>query len=1040
MSKAALVRRLALLATVSTAGLSAGALAQSAPADASGASSPAGEVATDDTAATQTGATDTTGADIVVTGIRASQQRAIAIKRDAASVVDSISAEDIGKLPDVTIADSLQRVPGVQIRRAAGEGGAINVRGLPQVTTLLNGESFLSGNSITTVQPNFQDIPSQLFSGADVVKSSTADLLDAGITGTVNLRTRRPFDFTKSFTFSAAAEALHGDKTDRWDPNVNGLVAWHGERVGVLLSAAYTKVNLANSQEGIIAGYGGTVRTEGPDALGTSGFSPAARPRGTRIGNGADVNGDGDINDAYFVPQGFQSYNTVNTRERLGINGSVQWRISDSLELVGDAFYNRQKDRARIAGVQQNNINWQAAEFVPRQSRNTGAKVRGTYDFNTVSVYDYDLGDFSLYTQNDYSVTESQNYNLELRYDNDRGLKVTARGLYGRATQSYDQNYAVFSPSNGQQWQPGGIGNYPAALGGDRPFNPNGYTVSTLAGLNSLESVADFSGNRLRMTLPQQLVSQLGDPNGLGFKGTSSESNYRREADLKVARVDAEYEVSDALTLEFGGRYSDRDSDNYAFDRAAPLYAGQAQGPGATADAACLVKWKAFDVPLNSNSATNPAACSVPDGAGGFYTAGFAYRGSDPRFAEILKRVSVPTAGIPELYVVDPKAMDKAAAFQDSFYPGNVEVVNPGASFSVGVSQITGYTQLNGKGELFGMPVRANAGLKVINTRLDVLQNITGIPRPYGLANEFQGTTRTRRSFTDLLPSFNVALDVTDKLRVRGAVTRTMTLLNLSQWGGGLNPTYAIDTSGPTPLFRVTGGSSTGSPQLEPWRATNFDLSAEYYLGSASLISVAGFYIQVDSFTQTGTINRSDLPDNDGVVRGRTVAISTPVQGASGTLKGIEAQWKQSFQDLGFMPTLLSNFGFDLNLTYSPSKAGVTDLAGNDIPFQDNSRIQTNVTGFYQDGRLQARVAWNYRSKRAATQNFGGVGGLQLYQQPVSYLDASLSYDISPNLTLYTQGSNLTGEYERYYLVWEDLKAYNNLYERRFTFGARMKF
>jgi TonB-dependent receptor len=979
-------------------------------------------------------------ADIVVTGIRASQQRAIALKRNAASITDSISAEDIGKLPDVTITDSLQRIPGVQIRRAAGEGASINIRGLPQVTTLLNGESYLSGNSITTVQPNLQDIPSQLFAGADVIKSSTADLLDAGITGTVNLRTRRPFDFIKPFTISAAAEAQHGDITDRWDPNVNGLVAWHGDRIGVLVSAAYTNVYLANSQEGMIAGYGGTIRTEGKDALGTSGFSPPTRPRGTRTATGADVNGDGDQNDAYFVPQGFEGYNTVNRRQRLGINGSVQWKVTDNLEITGDGFYARQDERARIAGYQQADINWQAAEFVPAQTRNTGAKVNGGYDFNTVGVYNYDLGDFSLYSQNDHSVTTSQNYNLEAKFDNHNGLRITARGLYGKARQSYDQSYAVFSPSNGLQWEPGGIGRYPASIGGNRPFNPNGYTVDTLAGLSSLQSVVNFSGDHPVLSLPSQLTTLLGDTNSLGFKGTSSESNYREEADLKVFRLDGSYRANDSVELEFGARYSDRDSDNYVFDRAAPLYAGQAQGAGATADHACLVKWKAFDVPLNSNAATNPAACSVPDGTGAFYTSGVAYRANDPRLAGIVKQVSTPTAGVPPIYVIDPKAMDNALAFQNSLYPGNVEVENPGASYTVGVRQVSGYGQVNLSGQLLGIPVHANAGVKVINTRLDVIQNITGVPRPYGLSNYLQGTTETRRSFTDLLPSFNVAFDVTDHLRVRTAMTRTMTLLNLSQWGGGLNPTYAIDTSGPSPLFRVTGGSSSGNPLLDPWRATNWDLSAEYYFGRASLVSVAGFYIDVDSFIQNGAVIRTDLPDNDGVVRGRSVSITTPLQGAAGVLKGVEAQWQQSFQDLTFMPRFLSNFGFNLNLTFSPSKTGQTDLAGNDIPFQDNSRIQTNAVAFYQDRHLQARIAWNYRSKRAASQNFGGVGGLELYQRPTSFVDASVSYDVNPHFTIYAQGSNLTKEYERYYLVWEDEKAYNNLYEQRFILGGRVKF
>ena len=165
--------------------------------------------------------------EVVVTGIRAAQQRAVNIKRNAASVVDAISAEDIGKLPDVTISDSLQRIPGVQIRRDAGEGSTINIRGLPQVTTLMNGEEFLGANSITNVQPNFNDIPSQLFSGADVIKSSTANLLDAGITGTVNLRTRRPFDLKSGVTVAATAEGDYGDRTKKYDPNFNGLISWH---------------------------------------------------------------------------------------------------------------------------------------------------------------------------------------------------------------------------------------------------------------------------------------------------------------------------------------------------------------------------------------------------------------------------------------------------------------------------------------------------------------------------------------------------------------------------------------------------------------------------------------------------------------------------------------------------------------------------------------------------------------------------------------------------------------------------------------------
>src|SRR5690606_23577303 len=106
--------------------------------------------------------------EIVVRGVRASQAQAIDIKRNSDRIVDSIVAEDIGRLPDTTITDSLQRVTGVQITREANEGTSLNIRGMPQVLTTLNGEQFLSPMAITGVQPNYSDIPAGLISGVDV--------------------------------------------------------------------------------------------------------------------------------------------------------------------------------------------------------------------------------------------------------------------------------------------------------------------------------------------------------------------------------------------------------------------------------------------------------------------------------------------------------------------------------------------------------------------------------------------------------------------------------------------------------------------------------------------------------------------------------------------------------------------------------------------------------------------------------------------------------------------------------------------------------
>jgi TonB-dependent receptor len=125
--------------------------------------------------------------EVTVTGVRQSQIRAIELKRLAPSIQDSISAESIGQLPDVTITDALQRITGVQIDRDAGVGTSVDVRGLPQVGTMLNGEVFITPDQIDSQQPDFTTLPATLFNQVDVIKSPTASQTEGGISGSLDL-------------------------------------------------------------------------------------------------------------------------------------------------------------------------------------------------------------------------------------------------------------------------------------------------------------------------------------------------------------------------------------------------------------------------------------------------------------------------------------------------------------------------------------------------------------------------------------------------------------------------------------------------------------------------------------------------------------------------------------------------------------------------------------------------------------------------------------------------------------------------------------
>lgn len=955
---------------------------------------------------------------IIVTGIRASIERAVSVKRNAASVVDAISAEDIGKLPDATISDSLQRIPGVQIRRDAGEGSTVNVRGLPQVVTLMNGEAFLGAGSINSVQPNFTDVPSQLLSGASVIKSPTGSLISSGISGTIDLKTRRPFDLKSGLHGAISLDGGTGSITKKFDPHANGLLSWRNDDVGLLISGVYSKDRLGNSYSGIERDFGGRLADESlANATGYGGFRFDDPTRGTNVPGGIDVNGNGTATDVFFSPQAHTGWNRVTQRERIGVNGSFQAHLSDTLEFIADGFYTKQNQYTGTSGFQFQGVNWQSADFVPGLSRDTGSVING-YHFNSTQKYNYTLQNFDSYSELNRAISKSTNLNAELHYKGDK-LKLTLRGLYGKADYKLDNSYAQFSLSDGKQWF-GGIGTYPASLGGNRTFNPLGYTY------NTLPAVVDYTGSDLAFTLPSQLTGELGNKSAYALKTISSENNQRSSADLKVLRFDGSYEFDSNFNVEFGARYGDRKTEQTVFDRAAPLYGGN----GASDPAGCFVKWKAFDVQMNA------PACSASNGAGQFLTAGLTRLATDPTVAGLLTRSTLPVGGVGAIYTIDPMAMKDPLSFQNSFYPGNKEFIQPGATFSVGLKQWSGFGQLNYNGEIGSMAFHANAGLRVINTKLHVIQHRSGAGQPYGLPNADAGTLVTDRSFTDFLPAINASLDVTSKLKVRAAFSKNMTLLNLDQWGGGLNLNYAIDTTTSPPVFHVAGGSSNGNPQLDPWRSTNYDLSLEYYLGRTSVVSVALFRVDVKSFIQSATVLRSDIPDLDGVVRS-TVPITSNVQGKGGTLQGVELGGKYGFD---FLPGVLGGFGIDANYTYSDSTSGNFDLSGAKEPFHDNSKHQINTAVWYEKYGLQARVAFNYRSKRAEQSDFAGITGLTLYQAPTKYIDASIAYDINPQVTVFAQGSNLTGESEHYYMVWKDQKAFNNIYERRFLFGARARF
>jgi TonB-dependent receptor len=321
---------------------------------------------------------------IVVRGIRRSLQNAQNIKRNADTVVDAITAEDIGSLPDRSVTEALQRVPGVSINRFAGsndpdhfsgEGSGVAVRGLTYVRSEFNGrDTFSPGVGGQAI--NFQDVPADMLGSVEVWKNTTAEMIEGGLSGTVNMNLRKPFD-NKGFFGGFSAEAVRTDMRKKWSPVLTGVVSntWDTEsgRFGLLGGISYSKlfsradglrVTNFQTRDGRFATLSNETdilacRTPLPASTDTQGFPPNSGqwlfpggqdPSGAfpnpaaGVGNPcfgdapAGANGFADWMDTAYAPVGGQFVTQEFDRTRRGYAAAAQWESVDRRALVTAQF------------------------------------------------------------------------------------------------------------------------------------------------------------------------------------------------------------------------------------------------------------------------------------------------------------------------------------------------------------------------------------------------------------------------------------------------------------------------------------------------------------------------------------------------------------------------------------------------------------------------------------------------------------------------------------------------------------------------------
>lgn len=897
--------------------------------------------------------------EIVVRGIRASLEKGLAVKRQSSQVVESVVAEDIGKLPDNNVVEALQRVTGVQVTgRSGGEATAISIRGLPDITTTWNGRNVFTASGR---QFALQDIPANLVKRIDVYKTRASEQIETGIAGQVDVQTRRPFDFSGP-AFSLAARGIWHEQADKFNPNVSALVSnrWQTNAgdVGALLNVSFARTQYRD--QSVTAGAVVPFMTATPAAgwtpleriFPTDGRAPgqdlwiAGSNSGLPSAAGSTLTINGAKVPYLLARDAVFASDLYGDRKRPAVNAALQFAPNEKSEYTFEFFYD---------GYRNTTFNSLLFSFVDWWG-NLGANPASTYTLfpntnimktRTVgSVYGFNSGDLTS------AKTDSFVYALSGKWEVGDRLHLDADFTYQDS--KYSSQFLAMRTDR--------VAN---AITVD--FNPgNGVTAFK------------FDNNALLTDPAQWNVAQFydnanrnrGDAITLSFNGVY-------DADWGPLR-----------TLKFGGRYDFRGASEA--QRNQDGFLGRSLS---TLDKGLRFTNKDF---FDGRSAV-PTSWVL---ANGYYLRDHAteiralYKTVNPAF----------------------RTTDQLKLF---------------TNFNVDEATTAAYLQADFEQDLFSRPLKVQAGLRYVDVSTDMAFNdqLTG------------GRKLANKKVSDLLPSVTVRYDVADDVVLRFNYGKTLRRPNFTD----LNPNYNLTGD----LTNVGYGSGTGgNPDLEATRATNYDLTAEWYFAPSSALYATAFRREIDGLVVS--LRRRQTIANSGQ-NTNSFVISQPVNASDGVLKGLEVGLVY-FPE--YLPGVLKGLGVQASLTKLDSSQNVpsTDSSGRitgqqRTAFFGVSDFSYNVTMAYERGKIGARLSYVWRDDFLARNEAALFANpIGIWSKPEKSLDFQLNYKVRDNLSVSFDAVNLTDEIAQQYYAFGDAggpSTYNfgsTILSRTFAVGLRYSF
>jgi iron complex outermembrane receptor protein len=850
---------------------------------------------------------DTALQEIVVTGIRQSVQVSLDAKRLAVDLVDVISAEDIGKLPDKNIADSLARVPGITTSSAgANEGGfdendRVSMRGTnPSLTqTLINGHNISSGdwfvlNETGTVgrSVSYTLLPSEIVSQVRVEKSSSASLVEGGVAGSVDIITRKPLDFAKPLTIQASAGAVYASLPSKTDGQFSALGAWKNDanNFGVMLQLFSETRHLRRDGTEIL-GYetiaaNSTIAKSNPDL---SGVQYPALIGSAEFTQKRERNGG--LADVEFKPLDNLTFDLSAFSSRL-----LAPNLNDNYLFFGSRVLGQGSGQAPLPGYTIAGNTLTSASFAP-----VAGTAYGVYD--QISRPSSEATSHFVNLDTNWAVTDSLSFLGQIGYSWGDG-------------KTPEQDVSETNPGTGAgaAYQLNGLGSAPSwSLGATNNTTPTPGGVPVPFGFIFGDQFVDVKDSE------------------------------------EWAKIDGAYKFNTDYfqDLKFGVRYAKHDRTSNGVVGQGPTAAG--------------------------------GTAPYPTGFSNYPSNYDTFGGDHPTGIWFWSPAQLEAYNSPANVVRDPAVR-----------------LDFNSMYEVYEKDSAGYVQADFKGSNWA----GNVGLRVVHTQEDIV-NYTAVDpstpgSTFSLFGQFIGVPISH-SYTDVLPSFNLKIDVTPDLVARFAAAETMTRADYSQLAG------AVSLSGPD-----TATGSGGNPDLKPIVSNNFDAGLEWYFAKQSLLSATLFYMDLKNYVSFGSSTRDifvfgpTLPPGGKAI---PYLLSTPVN-AKGRVEGAEIAYQQAFTE---------NFGFIGNYTYADGKQ--TSLVTNgDNRLVGTSKNTYNVQGYFENKAFSARVAYTYRSAF-----FSGLDRNTAFsQEAIGSLSASLVYNITDNFSVQADGQNLNNPILKYSAINQD--------------------